>query len=152
MLSKLRKAAENKGFILPFKQGVRGSNPRWSTKEKSLEMLEFQVFPGFLLLSGGAGERAKADTNGRKKTLFVVKTVVKKGVKFPGCLGPAGASDVGIDVASGGYVGMAQELLGVLVLGACLIEHCILRTTKEENKYFMRNILDKWRGLVVIYE
>lgn len=49
------------------------------------------------------------------------------------------------------YVGMAQELLGVLVLGACLIEHGILRTTKEENKYFMRNILDKWRGLVVIY-
>lgn len=42
---------------------------------------------------------------------------------------------------------MAQELLGVLVLGACLIEHGILRTTKEENKYFMRNILDKWRAL-----
>lgn len=46
---------------------------------------------------------------------------------------------------------MAQELLGVLVLGACLIEHGILRITKEEDKYFVRNILDKWRGLVVIY-
>lgn len=109
--------------------------------------MDFKCFRAFLLLSDGLGEWAKADTKWRERKLFVVKAVVKKGVKFPGGLGPAGAANVCVDIARSGYVGMAKELLGVLVLGACLIEHGILRTTKEENKYFMRNILDKWRGL-----
>nr|DAW28811.1 MAG TPA: hypothetical protein [Caudoviricetes sp.] len=28
---------------MPFKQGVRGSNPRWSTKRKSLQSLRLQA-------------------------------------------------------------------------------------------------------------
>ena len=32
---------------MPFKQGVRGSNPRWSTKAKSPETYCYQWFPGF---------------------------------------------------------------------------------------------------------
>lgn len=70
MLSKLRKAAENKGFILPFKQGVRGSNPRWSTKEKSLEMLEFQVFPGFFAAFWRRGRACKSGHKWAEKDII----------------------------------------------------------------------------------
>ena len=48
-LSKSTNALKTADFILPFKQGVRGSNPRWSTNKKASETQVLQGFPGLFL-------------------------------------------------------------------------------------------------------
>ena len=72
---------------LPFKQGVRGSNPRWSTKktdgqkDRLFSFLIFDENPGHDREIGGCRFRRRADS--RFKSKLFARSALKAGVRIP---------------------------------------------------------------------
>ena len=86
-----RKALINQVFLIkeykPFKQGVRGSNPRWSTKENrrskrpSVFLPIFDENPGHDREIGGCRFRRRADSRFKSKPF--ARSALKAGVRIP---------------------------------------------------------------------
>jgi len=76
MLSESLRSAETLTLYLPFKQGVRGSSPRWSTKEKTLGNAVFSTLPGDFSFAFSSRRWMQNEAFGRKKMHYLLSDLL----------------------------------------------------------------------------